>query len=311
MTFLKARDPEETATELMSRKLGRNDSETRLNSRRTRASSTWTNAGPNVEPVNLILFETGAASAVLPRADPRAIHVLDVLRRQVGDTFDAGVVNGPRGKGKLEEINVDGIAVTFAWGEPPAALEEITLLIGMPRPQTARDILREATSLGVSAMHFFKSDRGEPSYAQSTLWTSGEWRRHLLTGAEQAFDTRLPEATFGRALVEVLEELEAGRARESSKHHPPSSSETSNERKIRAMVKIALDNYESPRALSAIAVGMPVVLAFGPERGWSAGERSLLRANGFDFAHLGSRVLRSETAVIASVAVVRSKLGLL
>jgi 7-cyano-7-deazaguanine synthase len=36
-----------------------------------------------------------------------------------------------------------------------------------------------------------------------------------------------------------------------------------------------------------------------------------LRAQGFAFAHLGPRVLRSETAVIAALAVVRAKLGLL
>ncbi|HNC22732.1 MAG TPA: 16S rRNA (uracil(1498)-N(3))-methyltransferase [Opitutaceae bacterium] len=45
-------------------------------------------------------------------------------------------------------------------------------------------------------------------------------------------------------------------------------------------------------------------------RGWSGVERDLLRSRGFGLAHLGARVLRSETAVIAAVAVVRSRLGL-
>jgi RsmE family RNA methyltransferase len=58
-----------------------------------------------------------------------------------------------------------------------------------------------------------------------------------------------------------------------------------------------------------VALGAPLVLAFGPERGWSAAERDLLRAQHFAFAHLGTRVLRSETAVIAALAVVRSRLG--
>jgi len=52
-------------------------------------------------------------------------------------------------------------------------------------------------------------------------------------------------------------------------------------------------------------------VAIGPERGWSARERDLLRARGFELVHLGPRVLRTETACVAAVAVVKSRLGLL
>ena len=237
--------------------------------------------------MNLILFEPAELAAPLPRSDPRAAHLLNVLRRSAGDTFDAGLINGPRGKGTLTAIGAEALTLTFTWGAAPSAPEPIVLLIGLPRPQTARDILREATSLGAGALHFFRAEKSEASYAQSTLWSSGEWRRHLVTGAEQAFDTRVPAVTHGQALAEVIAALPPGATR------------------------LALDNYESPSALSVVTLAPPVVLAFGPERGWSGPERDLLRASGFAFAHLGSRVLRSETAVIAALAVVRSRLGLL
>ena len=139
----------------------------------------------------------------------------------------------------------------------------------------------------MDALHFFAAEKSEPGYAQSTLWASGEWRRHLLAGAEQAFTTRLPTLTHGQSLAAVIASLPAG------------------------TTCVALDNYESPQALSAVAVAAPVALAFGPERGWSAAERDLLRAQGFTLAHLGQRVLRSETAVIAALAIVRARLGLL
>lgn len=237
--------------------------------------------------MNLILFDPAEIASPLLRSDPRAAHVLDVLRRQPGDTFDAGLINGPRGKGTLVTVGPEALTLAFAWGMPVPAPEPIVLLVGLPRPQTARDILREATSLGVGALHFFRAEKSEASYAKSTLWSSGEWRRHIVTGAEQAFTTRLPDVTHGRDLAEVVASLPDGATR------------------------LALDNYESPQSLSAVHFTAPVVLAFGPERGWSAGERELLRAQGFELAHLGSRVLRSETAVIAAVAVVRAKLGLL
>ena len=75
--------------------------------------------------------------------------------------------------------------------------------------------------------------------------------------------------------------------------------------------RYALDNYEASTHLSQYtpAGAKPVVLALGSERGWAADERTLLRQAGFAFAHLGSRVLRTETACIAAVTLLKAKLG--
>ena len=51
-------------------------------------------------------------------------------------------------------------------------------------------------------------------------------------------------------------------------------------------------------------------LALGAERGWSAAERELLLQQGFLFVHLGERVLRTETACIAAITLLKAKLGL-
>lgn len=244
--------------------------------------------------MNLILFEPVEASIPLPRTDPRAGHILDVLRRKVGDSFDAGLVNGPRGKGTLAAIEAGFLRLTFMWSEVPPPLDPIALIVGLPRPQTARKILQEATALGVSRLDFVATEKGESSYRQSKLWSSGEWRRHLLDGAQQAFETRLPEVTHGQSLADVLAALPSAGAR------------------------AALDNYEAGAALSqfhvireATGLASPVVLALGSERGWSAKERDLLRANRFVLVHLGPRVLRAETAMVVAVAVVKARLGLM
>lgn len=238
--------------------------------------------------VNLILFDPAEIAAPLPRSDPRAAHLLDVLRRRPGDTFDAGLVDGPRGKGTLVAITPATLALEFAWdSSPPPPPEPVTLVVGLPRPQTARDILREATTLGVAALHFVATEKSEPGYATSTLWTSGEWRRLLLAGAQQAFTTRLPAITHGLPLATVLGTLPGGGSR------------------------IALDNYESPQPLSATPLVAPVTLALGPERGWTKADRAALRARGFALAHLGPRVLRAETATLAALVLARARLGLM
>jgi RsmE family RNA methyltransferase len=236
--------------------------------------------------VNLILFDRGEIGRPLSRADPRAEHILAVLRRKEGDAFDAGLVNGPRGKGTLVRAGGEALELAFAWGAEPAPPDPIALVVGLPRPQTARKILQEAAALGVRELHFVPTEKGEPGYARSTLWRSGEWERRLRAGAEQAFDTRLPALTHGQPLEEVLSRL-AGAC------------------------GVALDNYESAGPLSATDLKLPLVVAVGPERGWSASERDLFRRLNFSLAHLGPRVLRTETACVAAVAIVRSRLGLM
>ncbi len=239
--------------------------------------------------MNIILFRPAEVELPLPRRDPRAVHILGVLHRRPGDTFDAGLINGPRGKGTLVAIAKDSLVLAFAWAEAPPPLPPIHLLIGLPRPQTARDILRDVTSLGVAAMHFVRTEKGEAGYASSALWQSERWMECVANGAAQAFCTRLPEVTHGRPLADAIASLPINASR------------------------FALDNYESAGLLSQcnVLIPEPAVLALGPERGWSSAERDLLKKTGFAFAHLGPRVLRTETACVVAVTLLKAKLGLL
>jgi len=242
--------------------------------------------------VNLILFKPEETTRVLPRDDVRAEHILGVLRRTVGDALDVGLANGPRGKATLLNVTKDALELAFAWEpSPPPLPPPTTLIIGLPRPQTARKILQDAASLGVRSLHFARCDRSEPSYADSRLWHSGEWQRHLDAGAAQAFCTHIPTLTHRYTLAELIGEF--------------SQSKTG--------VAVALDNYEATARLSEIALtsDTPLVLALGPERGWSASERDALRAAGFILAYLGPRVLRLETAVTAALSITAATRGLM
>src|SRR5690606_19372489 len=151
--------------------------------------------------------------------------LLSVLRRNPGDTFDAGLINGPRGKGKVEAIEPDALRLSFTWDAPLSPLDPLILILGLPRPQTARDLLREATTLGATAIHFVSTERSDPNYAPSSLWSTGEWNRLCLQAAEQAFDTRIPEVIWTLSLASAIAAL------------PPRSA------------RVALDNYEATSGL--------------------------------------------------------------
>ena len=236
--------------------------------------------------MNIVLFEATEVESPLPRADPRARHVLEVLRRRPGESFDTGLIDGPRGKATVESIDGEGLSLSFVWGEEPPSLEPLTLIVGLPRPQTARKVLEEATALGVQAMHFVTSERGEPGYGASRLWSSGEWRRHVIAGAAQAFSTRLPVVTWGARLADAIDRSGGG-----------------------VGTRLALDNYEASEAFGGAGLAAPVLIAIGAERGWSEAERAVLRGAGFRFVHLGERVLRVETACVAATVLARAGLG--
>ena len=236
--------------------------------------------------MNLILFSKEETRTPLPVADPRSHHILHHLKRLPGDRFDVGLIDGPRGKAWINARTATELQLAFHWEDSVPERIPLTVLAGLPRPQTARRILRETATFGIEAIHFFEGEKGVPSYRTSRLWAGDEWRRRLIEGAEQAFSTRLPQIGLHRTLDSAIKALPAERDR------------------------IALDVYEADGPLSSIRLEHPaVVLALGPERGWASGERELLRTNGFRPAHLGDRVLRSDTACVCGISLILATMG--
>ena len=235
--------------------------------------------------MNLLLLDKRVSSLFLPKDDPRTIHLLGVLKVREGDEIDLAVRNGPKGKGMVSLPGEGAIKLEIRWLEShPRDLHPVRLILGLARPQTCRKILEQASALGVERMAFFEADKGEPSYAQSSLWQTHEWMERIDRGIEQSFSSFIPSCTVYSSLEETL----------------------ASERTARDPRKVALDNYESHEPLSAAGIerGSPVLLALGPERGWSAAERELLRSLNFEFRHLGERVLRLETAAVAALGIV-------
>lgn len=238
--------------------------------------------------LNIILFQPEEVEHPLSLNDERATHLLTILHLPAGGVFDAGIINGPIGKGTLVKIGSGALQLSFIWGQEPSPLCPIHLFVGLPRPQTARDILRDVTTLGVASIDFVGTERGEPSYGSSGLWKTDEWKKCVIRGAAQSFSTRLPVITHGQTLPETIAKA-------------PKNT-----------LRLALDNYEAPTPLADLnrAEHSSAILALGSERGWSPNERAILRKAGFTLVHLGSRVLRTETACIAAVTLIKAKLGL-
>jgi len=237
--------------------------------------------------MNLMLIAKADETLVLQPGDARIAHICGVLGMKPGDCFDVGAENGPRGKARIVSNDASGMVLAMEWGGPPRRLLGVSLIVGLCRPQTMRKVLREAPALGVPEIFVAKCLRGEPAYAASSLWTGSEWSDLLRLGTEQAFSTFVPVLSHHDSLAAALDA-------------------------VRGAEVVALDNYEATVPLAKWrrgGAGVKTVLCIGPERGWDGPERDVLRERGCTLAHLGPRVLRTETAMIAGVSLVAALSG--
>lgn len=236
--------------------------------------------------MNLILFNTPEEAIFLPTEDPRTHHIREILRLGKGDLLYVGLLNGPRGQARIKREHVEGLELDIQWenNESPS-LFPLHLLIATPRPQSARKVLQEATSMGVASLSFYQAEKAEASYAQSRLWHTDEWKRYLRLGAEQAFTTRVPEVRHYGKLRDALATSFQG-------------------------TRLALDLYEAICSLGKAPLGNSALLVLGGERGFSVREREHLRENAFTLCHLGERVLRTETAAIAASTLLLHRWGI-
>ncbi|AEF86863.1 RNA methyltransferase superfamily [Treponema primitia ZAS-2] len=285
--------------------------------------------------MNIILFEPPELGKPLPKRDERTIHLLKVLHKKPGDTFDAGILRdkpgipgeASRGAGKIEAIEPDGaLAYSLDLDEIPPPRLPIRIAVGFPRPIQIRRILRDLSNLGLEAVDFIGTELGEKSYRDTKLFTDGGARAALIEGAVQARDTTIPELSLYPSLIEWLEkrpwdkapdagnspakaDVARGAGQESATCNEVSRA-TCNE--VPRALLIAPDNVRPSGAMASLPPhGGPIVLAIGPERGWSDRERDLLDKAGFARLSLGNRALRTETACITAAVLAMEKIGAL
>jgi 16S rRNA (uracil1498-N3)-methyltransferase len=241
-----------------------------------------------INELNLLLLEEKVSSFCIQNSDPKANHLVNILRVKTGDLIDLAAKNGPKGKGLVHLASNGDIKLHIDWlPDHKPDYYPISLVVGMARPQTCRKILDQATSLGVDSFSFFDADKSEPSYRKSVLWSGEEWRRKIVEGVEQAFSSSVPECKLYPNLESALSDEKA---------------------RDLGISKIALDNYEGEQALKSFTPCSTkrICLCIGPERGWSPRERKILEGYEFPLFHLGPRVLRVETAVVGSICMLAS-----
>jgi RsmE family RNA methyltransferase len=242
--------------------------------------------------LNLILLEPGeiADDGAVSLSGARAEHVIRVLRAMPGDRVRVGVLDGGAGAGRVTAVadcRVELHCELEATIPPPPAVD---LLMAVPRPKVMRRLWAQIAALGVGQIVLTNASRVERHYFDTHVLGEACYRPLLIEGLQQARDTRVPKVSIRRQLkVFVEDELDALFA---------------TGLRVTAHPGVGRPMSDAVRERAS----QRVMVAVGPEGGWTPFELDLLAAHGFQTADAGPRTLRSDTACIAILALVHDAL---
>lgn len=240
----------------------------------------------------LILRDSDRLSGNLFRiGDDRARHIREVLRLEPGDSLEAGLLNGPVGKGSIEELNERSVTIRCEFeSEPRPFSPAIDLICALPRQQTLKKVLWTAGTMGIRTLHLIRAYRVEKSYFNTHLLRPENYEPFLIEGLSQGKRTLLPRVVVHPLFKPFFEDtwpaLEA--------EEPPPALKLLPDPDAGEMLDAALDHSEGIRER--------IVIAIGPEGGWIPFEVETIKRAGFIPFRLGPWILRVETAVAATLA---------
>jgi RsmE family RNA methyltransferase len=223
--------------------------------------------------------------------DGHARHAIDVLKVVPGKTVRVGVLNGPFGVGTVTAVHSDTVSMHCVFEAKAPEKPRLDLLLALPRPKVLRRLWAQLAALGVGRIAVTNAERVERNYFDTHVLAEDFYRPLLIEGLQQARDTHLPTISVHKQFKILIEDELSTRFPEGRRivAHPGSGS-------VQA-------------ALAGVRSNDRVLLAVGPEGGWNPFELKLLAAHGFQAFDMGGRILRTDTACVALIALVHHALA--
>jgi len=172
----------------------------------------------------------------------------------------------------------------------------VSLILALPRPLQLQRMLPMIAQMGVDHIVLSTAQKVPKDYFGSHLFRQPEVLRNLLIeGLCQAGDVVLPKVTVVRRLKPFIEDdldsLFPSHEYAKAIAHPQRLLEDNDgdSKPPLRMKNISFENVDLPR----------IVVAVGPEGGWAEPhELQLFKEHNFEQITLGTRVLRSDVAVV-------------
>jgi 16S rRNA (uracil1498-N3)-methyltransferase len=206
-------------------------------------------------------------------------YLTRVIRLQNGAQFHA--IDGT-GNVYLAKITEDTAQIIQLITTDNRELSQPVILIcALPKGNNFDDIVRACTELGVTEIIPALSDR---TLLQPSPQKLQRWRKIAQEAAEQSERSFVPTIAEPQALTVIFDRLPAV-----------------------AHKYICEARGEHPHLLNCLQstpITEPIILAIGPEGGWTDGELDRAVKSGFQPVSLGQRILRTITAPIVALSIV-------
>jgi len=221
----------------------------------------------------------------------QAEHLARVLRAQPGMQADV-VTNGRVYRAEIASVSTNEVVFTLLeelTAEPALPITVVLAIFKFDRMEWA---IEKATELGVGTIVPVIARRTEKHLAQAADKRVERWRRIVQEAAKQSRRADLPTAEEPQALAAYLQKPSA------AQHILLAEDERSIT--LRQRIDTALNTSSSTLPDFEFAIG--------PEGGWTPEELALFAKHNWQPASLGPRILRAETAAIATLSIASSLL---
>ncbi|MBV8206008.1 MAG: 16S rRNA (uracil(1498)-N(3))-methyltransferase [Acidobacteria bacterium] len=221
-----------------------------------------------------------------------AEHLSRVLRARPGDEFDIAA-GGRVWRGRVSRITPERVEFELAHELATAPGNNIAVAIAIFKFDRMEWAIEKLTELGASLIIPFSARRSDPHLVSAATRRIERWRRVVLAASEQSRRTSPPQ------ISDLLNFRQVAAASAGLKIVASETAATD------ASLPCVLGSVLNSRGEvpASVTVESDIMIAIGPEGGWTAGELDLLKSAGWREASLGAAILRAETAAIAAVAV--------
>jgi 16S rRNA (uracil1498-N3)-methyltransferase len=214
-----------------------------------------------------------------------AHHIKDVMRLKVSDPVVAFDGTGREYTGSISRIDPKSVVVDIVQTRESAGDKTvfITLIQAIPKKDKMDHIVEKATELGVGRIVPVMTERTIVDWDDKKRAASVErWKRISLAASKQCGRLDIP------AIDEVSEFLTF--LKKPATHGLAMIAALCDDQ---VRLKEAINGYE----------GKDIIIAIGPEGDFTQKEIDAARSQGFKVVSLGRRVLRSDTAGLAVMAI--------
>jgi len=216
-------------------------------------------------------------------------HMVRVLRLGTGDVVQLADEKGMVHFGTINKVARDCVAVKIASSslavENNTSAPHITICQALPKGDKIDLILQKGTELGAHYFRLFGGCRSIAKLRDDQQNSKLErWNRITTEAARQCGRPDIPEVTWRPSAVEAANDTD---------------------QELRLILWEGEREHSLKDALSVVEKPSSMIVAIGPEGGFDPLEVRNFTQHGFQPVSLGSRILRTETASIAILAIIQ------